>query len=159
MPFGEPRFLLSFWNCRPLWRHSPPEQDHDPYYPARDSLAIERLREQELEEARLIQSSMLPSQALHADAVVEFQPVAEVGGDYLDCFTPSDETVGLYIGDVSGKGWPAALYAALGVGTLRGVHKTGQHPGRVLALLNQRLCLRGIPGRHSALPVCAFPIL
>jgi serine phosphatase RsbU (regulator of sigma subunit) len=32
--------------------------------------------------------------------------------------------VGLYIGDVCGKGLPAALFAALTVGTLRGVHKT-----------------------------------
>jgi len=127
--------------------------------PPENSLAVERLREQELEEARLIQSSMFPSQALHAGAVVvshEFQPVTEVGGDYLDYFNLSDETLGLYIGDVSGKGLPAALYAALAVGTLRGVHKTGQQPGRVLALLNQRLSLRCIPGRHSALQYALF---
>ena len=124
-----------------------------------DTRTIEKLREQELEEARTIQGVMLPSQPLHAGRVTishEFQPAAEVGGDYLDYFELSDGEIGLYIGDVSGKGLPAALYAALAVGTLRGIHKTGQVPGRVLSLLNERLLLRGIPGRHSAIQYALF---
>lgn len=128
--------------------------------PLGDLLAIEKLREQELEEARIIQGAMLPAQPLHVGSVVvshEFQPVAEVGGDYLDYFALSDGTIGLYLGDVSGKGLPAALYAALAVGTLRGVHKTGMDPCRVLYLLNERLLLRGIPGRHSAIQYAVLP--
>ena len=120
---------------------------------------IEKLREQELEEARMIQGVMLPAQPLHADGILishEFQPVMEVGGDYLDYFHLSDGTIGLYLGDVSGKGLPAALYAALAVGTLRGIHKTGMMPGRVVSLLNQRLLLRGIPGRHTAIQYALF---
>jgi phosphoserine phosphatase RsbU/P len=121
--------------------------------------AIEQLREQELEEARVIQSVMLPSQPLRTSRVTishEFQPIAEVGGDYLDYFLLSDESIGLYIGDVSGKGLPAALYAALTVGTLRGVHKTGCEPNRVLSVLNERLLLRGIPERHTAIQYALF---
>jgi sigma-B regulation protein RsbU (phosphoserine phosphatase) len=121
--------------------------------------SIEKLREQELEEARAIQGVMLPAHPLTAAGVTishEFQPVTEVGGDYLDYFKLSDETIGLYVGDVSGKGLPAALYAALAVGTLRGIHKTGMEPERVLSLLNQRLLLRGIPGRHSAIQYALF---
>ncbi len=124
-----------------------------------DLLAIEKLREQELEEARVIQGAMLPSHPLRIGNVLishEFQPVSEVGGDYLDYFTLSDGTIGLYVGDVSGKGLPAALYAALAVGTLRGVAKTGQRPGYVLSLFNERLHLRGIPGRHSAIQYALF---
>ncbi|HUL33735.1 MAG TPA: SpoIIE family protein phosphatase [Candidatus Eisenbacteria bacterium] len=120
---------------------------------------IEKLREQELEEARVIQNVMLPAHPLRTAGVTishEFQPVAEVGGDYLDYFSLSDGCVGLYIGDVSGKGLPAALYAALAVGTLRGVHKTGQEPARVLVTLNERLLLRGIPGRHTAIQYAVF---
>jgi len=116
--------------------------------------SIERLREQELEEARAIQSVMLPGQPLRTPYVTishEFQPAAEVGGDYLDYFLLPDDTIGLYLGDVSGKGLPAALYAALAIGTLRGVHKTGLTPAQVLSLLNERLLLRGIPGRHTAI--------
>jgi sigma-B regulation protein RsbU (phosphoserine phosphatase) len=80
----------------------------------------------------------------------------EVRGDYLDYFALSDGKIGLYVGDVSGKGLPAALYAALAVGTLRGIHKTGMLPSRLLSLLNQRLLLRGIPGRHSAIQYAVF---
>jgi len=124
-----------------------------------DLHSIEKLREQELEEARVIQNVMMPAHPLcHAGVTIshEFQPVTEVGGDYLDYFKLSDETIGLYVGDVSGKGLPAALYAALAVGTLRGIHKTGMEPERVLSLLNQRLLLRGIPGRCSAIQYALF---
>ena len=68
----------------------------------------------------------------------------------------TDGSVGLYLGDVSGKGLPAALYAALAVGTLRGVHKTGTAPHDVLATLNRRLMLRGMPRRHSAIQYALF---
>jgi len=124
-----------------------------------DLRSIEKLREQELEEARVIQNVMLPAHPLRVSGVTishEFQPVTEVGGDYLDYFKLSDGTIGLYVGDVSGKGLPAALYAALAVGTLRGIHKTGMQPERVLSLLNERLLLRGIPGRHTAIQYALF---
>jgi hypothetical protein len=71
--------------------------------------AIEQLREQELEEARTIQGVMLPAQPLRTPTVTishEFQPAAEVGGDYLDYFQLSDGTIGLYIGDVLAKVYP-----------------------------------------------------
>jgi sigma-B regulation protein RsbU (phosphoserine phosphatase) len=122
-------------------------------------LTIEKLREEELEEARAIQSVMLPGQALRADGVRishEFQPLAAVGGDFLDYFQLSDGTIGLYLGDVSGKGLPAAMYAALAVGTLRGVHKTGQSPCNVLSTLNRRLLVRGVPRRYSAAQYAIF---
>jgi sigma-B regulation protein RsbU (phosphoserine phosphatase) len=121
--------------------------------------ALEKLREEELEEARTIQSAMLPAGSLHAGPVTishEFQPVAEVGGDFLDYFELTDKTIGLYLGDVSGKGLPAALYAALAVGTLRGVHKTGTSPSDVLATLNRRLMIRGLPRRHVAIQYAVF---
>jgi phosphoserine phosphatase RsbU/P len=124
-----------------------------------DLAAIGELREQELEEARIIQGAMLPAQPLHQFDIFishEFQPVTEVGGDYLDYFVLSDGTIGLYLGDVSGKGLPAALYAALAIGTLRGIHKSGQRPGRVLSLLNERLHVRNIPGRHTAIQYAIF---
>ncbi len=122
--------------------------------PAIDLHVLEKLREQELEEARAIQSVMLPAESLNAGNVTvchEFQPIAEVGGDFLDYFELSDGTIGVYLGDVSGKGLPAAMYAALTVGTLRGVHKTGQTPSHVLTTLNRRLMIRGLPRRHVAI--------
>src|SRR5882672_12370506 len=121
--------------------------------------AIEKLREEELEEARSIQSVMLPAESLRAGAVRishEFQPIAAVGGDFLDYFELTDESVGLYLGDVSGKGLPAALYAALAVGTLRGVHKTGTSPSDALTTFNRRLLIRGMPRRHAAIQYAVF---
>jgi serine phosphatase RsbU (regulator of sigma subunit) len=127
-----------------------------------DLHSIEKLREQELEEARAIQSVMLPGEPLRTDCVTishEFQPVAEVGGDYLDYFLLPDGLIGLYVGDVCGKGLPAALYAALAVGTLRGVHKTGQAPAQVVSLLNKRLLLRGITERYTVIQYAIFDSL
>jgi sigma-B regulation protein RsbU (phosphoserine phosphatase) len=121
--------------------------------------AIEKLREEELEEARSIQSVMMPAEALRSGAVMishEFQPLTAVGGDFLDYFRLTDGTSGLYLGDVSGKGLPAALYAALAVGTLRGVHKTGTSPSDALATFNRRLMIRGMPRRHAAVQYAVF---
>src|SRR5260370_7227278 len=121
--------------------------------------SVEKLREEELEEARAIQSVMLPSEPLRAGAVRishQFQPVAAVGGDFLDYFELSDGSVGLYLGDVSGKGLAAAMYAALAVGTLRGVHKTGQSPAAVLSTLNRRLLGRGVSRRYTATQYAIF---
>lgn len=121
--------------------------------------ALESARELDLEEARSIQGLMLPAEALRSGPVTishEFQPVTEVGGDFLDYFALADGSIGLYLGDVCGKGLPAALYAALAVGTLRGVHKTGQSPGDVLCTLNRRLTIRGIPRRYTAMQYAVF---
>jgi sigma-B regulation protein RsbU (phosphoserine phosphatase) len=127
-----------------------------------DVHSFEKLREQELEEARAIQSVMLPGQPLRTDCVTishEFQPAAEVGGDYLDYFLLPDGMIGLYLGDVCGKGLPAVLYAALAVGTLRGVHKTGQAPAQVVSLLNKRLLLRSITERYTVIQYAIFDSL
>jgi sigma-B regulation protein RsbU (phosphoserine phosphatase) len=121
--------------------------------------SVQELRDAELEEARAIQSVMLPEHSLRVRGVSihhEFQPVEAVGGDFLDYFELSDGTFGLYLGDVSGKGLPAAMYAALAVGTLRGVHKTGQSPSSVLSTLNRRLLVRGVPRRYSATQYAVF---
>jgi len=121
--------------------------------------AQEHTHEMDLEEARGIQALMLPAQELCTGEVTvahEFQPAAEVGDDFLDYFSLTDESVGLYLGDVCGKGLPAALYAALAVGTLRGVHKTGQSPCSVLTTLNRRLTIRGIPRRYTTMQYALF---
>src|SRR3979411_2250251 len=104
--------------------------------------AMEKLREEEREEAGLIQSGTLPSEPLRSGKIRishEFRPVKEVGGDFLDYFQMADGCFGLYVGDVSRKGLPAAMYAGLALGTLRGVHKTGQSPSDVMSTLNRRL--------------------
>jgi sigma-B regulation protein RsbU (phosphoserine phosphatase) len=48
------------------------------------------------------------------------------------------------------------MYAALAVGTMRGVHKTGQSPCTVLSALNRRLLVQGVPRRYSATQYAIF---
>src|SRR5258708_24335582 len=87
--------------------------------------SIEKLREEELEEARAIQSMMMPAESLRTGVVMishEFQPIAAVGGDFLDYFELPDGRIGLYLGGGSRKGLPAALHAALAVANSRGLY-------------------------------------
>jgi len=109
--------------------------------------------ELEREEARQIQQSLLPTAPLQGasfEIAYRFSPFAEVGGDFADFFHLPNGQVGLYIGDVVGKGLPAAMYAALVTGMLRGIHKTGEDTATALALLNKRLLVRPVTGRYSA---------
>ena len=124
-----------------------------------DRTAAEKVREYEIEEARTLQRAMVPVAPLQAYPVEianHFRPVTQVGGDFLDYFVLTDHTLGLYLGDVVGKGLPAAIYAALVVGTLHGIHKTGESPAQVLWLLNKRLRMRGMPGRYCAVQYAVF---
>jgi len=104
-------------------------------------------------EAELIQSSLLPTAGIRAQSVeivFRFKPFSDVGGDFVDFFRLPDGFIGIYLGDVVGKGLPAAMYAALVIGTLRGIHKGGTDTANVLARLNERLLQRPIPGRFSS---------
>jgi sigma-B regulation protein RsbU (phosphoserine phosphatase) len=105
------------------------------------------------DEARLIQDSLLPRGTLRGasfEVAYRYQPLVEVGGDFADFFQLPNGLVGLYVGDVVGKGVTAALYAALVMGTIRGINKTGEDPATVLGLLNKRLRVRPVPGRYSS---------
>jgi len=104
-------------------------------------------------EAVLIQKLLLPREPLREsnfEATYLMRTFSEVGGDFLDYFLLSDGKLGIYLGDVVGKGLPAAMYAALAAGGLRAIHKTGQEPSAVLELFNKRLRVRPIPSRYCA---------
>jgi len=85
-----------------------------------------------------------------------FSPFAEVGGDFADFFRLADGKIGIYVGDVVGKGLPAAMYGALVMGMLRGIHKTGECTASTLALLNERLLVRPVAGRYAATLYAVF---
>ena|SRR5246127_3334827 len=88
-------------------------------------------------EARLIQSSLIPSQPFRDNSVeiaFRFTPFFDVGGDFVDFFRLPDGMIGLYLGDVVGKGLPATMYSALVMGTLRGSQNPNRHRHRPFAL-------------------------
>lgn len=125
----------------------------------RDALSIqqaqvaEKLFEHSIEEALHIQEAMLAGEPLRLPMVEvrsKFRPAKYVSGDFLDYFQLTDGLVGLYLGDVVGKGLPAALYGALAVGMLRGINKRDETPATVLEALNRRLTDRHVLGRYCA---------
>src|SRR5579862_579185 len=110
-------------------------------------------------EACLIQKTLLPREPLlgpNFEITYLLRAFSEVGGDFLDYFCLSDGKLGIYIGDVTGKGLPAAMYAALAVGALRSIHKTGVEPAAVLNLFNKRLLVRPVPSRYCASQYAIF---
>ena len=75
------------------------------------AVANERLT-QELATARAIQVRLLPGEGPHVpgyEVTGASIPSREIGGDYYDFLTQGDDAIGIAIGDVSGKGMPAAL--------------------------------------------------
>ncbi len=118
-----------------------------------------RIYEEYAREAKLIQTGLLPrSELVHETIEISFRflPFSEVGGDFADFFLLPDGKVGIYLGDVVGKGLPAAMYSMLVMGTLRGIHKTGTHTAKVLSLLNERLVQRQIGSRFCTTLYAVF---
>ena len=77
-------------------------------------LAEKLLTKNELEIARVIQFSLYPAsnpRLPHLDIASHFQPALEVGGDYYDYALEGTSRFTVILGDVSGKGIAAALYA------------------------------------------------
>jgi serine phosphatase RsbU (regulator of sigma subunit) len=107
----------------------------------------------ETDEAVQLQQALLPVGGLKDplfEVACRFSPFAEVGGDFADYFQLPNGQVGLYIGDVVGKGITAAMYGTLVMGTLRGINKTRENTAAVLEMLNNRLLVRPVRARYCA---------
>ena len=104
--------------------------------------AQERERiEQELRVARLIQHTLLPKSLPGLEGhqmAVYYQPAREVGGDFYDFLRLPDGRLGLIVGDVSGKGVPAAIVMATTRTLLRAAYHLGS-PGEILEQVNDAL--------------------
>lgn len=117
-----------------------------------DRLAVvtaERERTQaELDIARNIQMGAVPhdfstSSAGHNVLVEGFmRPAREVGGDFYDVFDAKDGRVAFVIGDVSGKGVPAALFMMRAQSLLREKILACRDLGQAMAQVNDALCDR-----------------
>jgi phosphoserine phosphatase RsbU/P len=109
----------------------------------------------DLEIAREIQQSMLPRAGFKAPGVEAFgmtRPANTVGGDFYDIIPLPDGRVLLALGDVAGKGSPAALLMALLLAMMRTLIDEGLEGADLVARLNVQI------GRHS-LPHSRFVTL
>lgn len=106
--------------------------------------------QQELEVARQIQKTIVPRQfppfperrefAVHAEMI----PARKVGGDFYDFFLIDDEHLGFVIGDVSGKGVPAALFMAVSKTVLKATALRGVPPAECCEQINRILFLESV---------------
>jgi sigma-B regulation protein RsbU (phosphoserine phosphatase) len=114
-------------------------------YKAEDEPAhIRRIKERvrlqkELEIARRVQLHLLPKtqpQVTGFDIAGACLPALEVGGDYYDFVHLGDGNLGIAVGDVSGKGVPAAIYMTLTKGILQSHAEEELSPKQVLSKVN-----------------------
>jgi sigma-B regulation protein RsbU (phosphoserine phosphatase) len=106
--------------------------------------AKERI-ESELMIAHDIQMSILPKvfppfpHREEFDIYALIDPAREVGGDFYDFFFVDDERLCFVIGDVSGKGVPAALFMAMTKTLIKATSSRGITPGEILTRVNREL--------------------
>ncbi|MBN1890334.1 MAG: GAF domain-containing protein [Thermoflexales bacterium] len=116
--------------------------------------------EQELEIARRTQMSLLPAAAPEVPSfeVAGYSlPAREVGGDFFQYYPLPEGKLGVAVGDVSGKGMPAALMMAVTTGTLDAVMLTDNAPRKLLTQVNQVLTPHGRRSRlNSACCIAIF---
>ena len=115
----------------------------------RQALALEKERlGAELELATRIQSNALPKvfppfpERREFDIFASMTPAKEVGGDLYDFFLMDEDHLALVIGDVSGKGIPAALFMMVARTLIHHVAMREQSPARILQIVNEEICSR-----------------
>lgn len=112
----------------------------------------EKRLEQDLALARELQFRLLPQKLpvlKNAEIASRFVPARQIGGDLYDFLKYSGEGItGIAIGDVSGKGAPAAIYAALVSGIMRSHAMEEPHAAHMLEAINLSLAERPIDGQY-----------
>src|SRR5580698_2968988 len=98
----------------------------------------------ELEAGRVVQQVLIPEEIPTVEGFEiqsVYKPYGEVGGDFFQVLPVKSGHGGVLviIGDVSGKGMPAAMTVSLLVGTVRTLAHYTQGPGEILAAMNQRM--------------------
>ena len=102
--------------------------------------------ESELHVANRIQASMLPRifppfpDIREIDLFATMQPAREVGGDFFDFFVLEDGRLCFCVGDVSGKGVPAALFMVIVMTILRNQAMHDADLARIFSQTNRMLC-------------------
>jgi sigma-B regulation protein RsbU (phosphoserine phosphatase) len=114
----------------------------------------ERRLERDLSLARELQGRLLPQtnpKLAHLDVAAKFVPARAIGGDLYDFIPYSMSRLGIVIGDVSGKGAPAAIYAALVSGIIRSHAPIEPAPSEMLSAVNLSLAERRIEAQFVSI--------
>lgn len=123
----------------------------------RITLEEQRL-ERDLSMAREVQLHLLPHSLpvlQNAEVAARFNPAHAIGGDLYDFLDYKPPHACIAIGDVSGKGAPAALYAALVSGIVRSLAPGEPAPAAMLAAVNHSLNQRRLDAQFVVL-TCAL---
>jgi sigma-B regulation protein RsbU (phosphoserine phosphatase) len=129
------------------------------------ALAIENMREyeeigrltrlqQEVKIAADIQQALLPGRdysGVGFEAAAASVPCRTIGGDFFDYFEVPSGSFGLALGDVAGKGPPAAILTAVLQGILAGHVHLDMGPAETMAHVNRVLVRRAIESRFATL--------
>ena len=114
----------------------------------------EQRLERDLALARELQFRLLPHslpKMNNLEVEAKFVPARAIGGDLYDFVPYSLSRLGIAIGDVSGKGAPAAIYAALVSGILRSHAPIEPGPAEMLSAVNLSLAERRIDGQFVSI--------
>jgi len=123
----------------------------------RHTTTVKERIEGELNAARSIQMSLIPKKwpafpdrpEIELHALVK--PAREVGGDFYDFHLIEDDWLCFFIGDVSGKGVPAALYMAVTKTLLRASSSKPGEAAEMLVKVNNELCAQTDSGMFVSL--------
>jgi sigma-B regulation protein RsbU (phosphoserine phosphatase) len=125
----------------------------------------ERRLEREIEFARRVQIALLPTELPKRrglEVAVRFEPARQIGGDLYDFLVPDPNTLVVAVGDVSGKGVPAALYGTFAGELVRSRTYRRRYttvrssPADVLATINTILHERQLGGYFCTLCYAVF---
>jgi phosphoserine phosphatase RsbU/P len=126
--------------------------------------AVKAAAERDLRIAREIQMGLLPANVsaqiegtgLEVYAILE--PAQQVGGDLFEVLRLGPDRVLVAVGDVSGKGIPAALFMAVTMTLLRSMARQGHAPEEILRRLNDELLEQNPRGMFVTLQCMLFDL-
>jgi len=108
----------------------------------------------EMEAAREVQQVLLPDALDQCDGFAVkcvYQPADEVGGDFFQQIADGKGGMLIVVGDVSGKGLPAAMLVSVLVGAIRAEAAHGVDPAKIMHSLNERMVGRSHGGFTTSL--------
>src|SRR5262245_26695531 len=110
--------------------------------------------EQEMRIAAEIQQALLPkpiARLKYVEAAAASIPCRSIGGDFFDYLDQFGEAFGFALGDVAGKGPPAALMSALMQGMFAAQVRHAEGTAPIVTTINKALCRRGLESRFVTL--------